>query len=113
NGSLVVVDVTPLAQNWFSGAPNYGFVLAANPPASGNGPGMNVQFDAEANNGNTFPEELNLVLQQMGPQGPVGSTGATGATGATGSTGATGPQGPMGAQGVTGPQGPNGPAGAT
>jgi Collagen triple helix repeat (20 copies) len=115
NGSFIVVNVTPIVQDWISGSVNNGIMLAADKPPTGVNP-INVQFDALQNNGQGYAPELQVVLQSQGPQGPAGPAGLTGPAGPTGqigATGATGPQGPIGLTGATGPQGPLGLTGAT
>jgi Collagen triple helix repeat (20 copies) len=125
NGGFLTLDVTSIAQNWFSTGNNFGILLAPDAPASGDRDGINVQIDSlQRDHG--YPPLLNLVLQSqgpvgpqgpqgiagpigpIGPQGPIGPAGATGATGAAGPAGPEGPQGPEGPVGPTGPQGPAG-----
>jgi hypothetical protein len=106
NGSFIVVDVTPIVKDWIGGSVNNGIMLAADAPPSGINP-INVQFDSIQNNGEGFPPQLQIVLQNQGPQGPAGATGATGLTGAAG------PQGPIGLTGATGTTGAQGPIGLT
>lgn len=103
-GSFITVDITPIVQSWYGGASNFGIMLAADPPASGLGNGVNVQIDANETN----PPVLNLVLQSQGPPGPPGPAGPQGVTGPAGAPGAAGAAGPQGPTGPTGPQGPIG-----
>jgi hypothetical protein len=115
NGSFITVDITPIVQSWYNGTGNFGIMLAADPPASGTGNGINVSFTS-LQNSNGYPPVLNLVLQSQGPMGPPGAPGATGPAGPTGPqgpAGATGPVGPAGIQGPMGVAGPQGPAGPT
>ncbi len=115
-GSFVVVNITPIVQSWVSGAVNNGLMLAADAPPSGMNP-INVQLDAIQHDGNGFSPQIQVVLQNQGPQGPQGPVGLTGPQGPKGDTGATGAQGPVGLTGATGatgaagPQGPQGVAG--
>jgi hypothetical protein len=122
NGGFLTLDVTPIAQNWFSTGNNFGILLAPDAPASGARDGINVQIDSlQRDHG--YPPLLNLVLQSQGPvgpqgpqgpqgiAGPIGPIGPIGPTGATGATGPAGPAGPAGPEGPAGPAGPEGPAG--
>ena len=59
NGSFIVVNVTPIVQDWIGGGVNNGIMLAADAPPSGINP-INVQFDALQNNGQGFPPQLQL-----------------------------------------------------
>ena len=111
-GSFVVIDITPLVQNWFNGQPNYGIGLMAEAPLSGAGSGVNVEIDSIRDRGNGYPALVQVVLQNQGATGAQGPKGDTGATGAASTVpGPVGPAGPAG-QSITGPAGPMGPAGA-
>lgn len=95
---FVLVDITPLVQNWVSGAvPNYGVALALTTSYG------SFSFDAKESLLTGNGPELEIVLN--GPAGAQGPTGAQGPAGAQGIQGAPGPQGPIG---PSGPQGPSG-----
>ena len=95
-GSFVEVDITPMVQSWYNGTPDYGILLAPEPPTAGaENNGVNIQFASP--NGNTgYPPVLDLVLQSGGSQGPAGPQGPIGPTGATGAQGPAGPPGGLG-----------------
>jgi hypothetical protein len=107
------VDVTAIAQSWYNGVANNGFIL------SGATVGTNVQFDTVSNVlGYAVGDApmLDLVLQSQGPQGIQGIQGLQGIQGIQGPAGPMGPMGPIGPAGPIGPLGPSGaqgPAGAT
>ena len=101
---FIIVDITPLVQQWVNGSlPNNGLALAMTTAAGA------ISFDSKEATLTSHPPELDIDLAgAQGPQGPQGETGATGPQGPQGLTGATGLQG---AQGIQGPQGPQGPGG--
>ncbi len=123
---FLVIDITPLVQDWISGSEaNYGVALELT-SSSGS-----FSFDSKENTNTSHHPELEIqVAGPVGPQGPQGAQGLTGpagpqgtagpqgsagpagpagATGATGSAGAAGAPGPVGPMGPTGPTGPQGP----
>jgi hypothetical protein len=113
----VLVDITPLVQNWLSGAiTNNGVALALTSA------GGNFSFDSKESLLTSNGPDLEIVLTSSGgtqgppgptgPQGPAGLAGAQGPAGANGLPGSTGPQGPSGPVGASGPPGPMGVAGA-
>ena len=112
---FILIDVTPLVQDWVNGTvPNNGLALAMTTSSGG------VLFDSKETTTTSHMPELQIVLSgQAGPQGPAGQPGLTGPAGTTGPQGPAGPQGPMGqpglngAPGTIGPQGPAGPQGTT
>ena len=96
----VLIDITPLVQNWMSGAViNNGVALALT------GGGGNFSFDSKESAQTSQAPELEIVLAGNGTQGPPGPAGPQGVAGPPG------PQGLMGPNGVPGPAGPQGPAG--
>jgi hypothetical protein len=120
---FLIIDITPLVQDWMNGSvPNDGIALELNGAAG------NFTFDSKENYMTGHQPELEIALTGAigaqgppgaqgltGPAGPAGPAGAAGAAGpagkagpagATGPSGAIGPQGPQGSQGVPGPQGP-------
>ena len=95
---FLLIDVTPLVQNWVSGAiPNNGIALAT----TGSG---SFSFDSKESLLTGNGPELEIVLD--------GSAGAVGPAGPAGPPGPAGPSGSMGLDGMQGPPGPAGPAGA-
>jgi len=89
---FLVIDITPLVQQWAAGTePNDGIALALT-TASGS-----FSFDSKEATNTSHEPELEIVL-----------TGPTGAQGPAGATGPIGPTGPAGATGATGPAGANG-----
>jgi hypothetical protein len=95
---FLLIDITPLVQNWVSGAiPNNGIALAT----TGSG---SFSFDSKESLLTGNGPELEIVLS--------GSAGAVGPAGPAGPQGPAGPSGPMGLDGMQGPPGPAGPAGA-
>ena len=113
NSSLnqfLIIDLTPLVQQWVSGAlPNNGVALAL---TTSNGA---FSFDSKEAILTSHQPELIVTLAgeagpqgQPGPQGPQGETGQQGPAGPTGANGAQGPAGPAGQPGAQGPQGPAG-----
>jgi hypothetical protein len=108
---FLLIDITPLAQNWVNGTiPNHGVGLALTNGSSGW-----FSFDSKESVFTGNGPELDVVLASsggQGPQGPPGPAGPQGVQGPAGATGAQGVQGPMGLTGPQGPQGPAGPAGA-
>ncbi len=107
-GVYLTVDVTSQVQAWLNGAPNNGFLIAANPAAT------TVYFDSKESVSTSHPASLEVVfIGPAGPVGPPGPTGPTGPAGVNGVTGVNGPAGPAGPAGVTGPTGPVGPLGPT
>ena len=119
---FVVIDITPLVQDWANGSvPNNGVALAL---TSSKGA---FAFDSKESSLTSHQPELEIALNgptgpagpagpdgpagPSGAQGPAGPTGSQGPQGSTGQTGATGPQGPTGPIGPLGPQGPIGPIG--
>lgn len=132
SGGFVVVNITPMVRDWISGTPNNGIMLQADSAvisaaSGGVASAVNARIDSMKDNGSGFPPQLQIILQQQGPQGVQGPTGPIGPTGPqgipgpsgtigpggiTGPQGAIGPAGPAGAQGPGGDPGPVGPAGA-
>ena len=80
---FVLIDITPLVQQWIDGTtPNNGIALSLT------GSGGTFSFDSKESNFTSHQPELEIAWTgQTGPQGPPG------------------PQGPAGAQGPAGPQG--------
>ena len=118
NQQFIVVDLTPLVQDWLNGVlPNNGIQLK---PSAGSA--VNVGFDSKENTGTGHQPRLDILLTgpagaqgpagAAGPQGPQGSIGPMGFPGAQGPQGATGPAGSAGPIGATGPAGAQGSAGA-
>jgi collagen triple helix repeat protein/TGF-beta propeptide len=113
NSSLnqfVVIDITPLVQQWVTGVlPNHGLALSL---TSSNG---SFSFDSKESIYTSHEPELEITLNgpagPQGPQGAQGEPGPQGPIGATGPAGAQGPQGTPGQNGAPGPQGPQGPQG--
>jgi hypothetical protein len=103
---FLIIDITPVVQQWVSGAlPNHGVALALTTS------GGAFSFDSkEAILTSHQPELIVTLAGDAGPQGPQGETGQQGPAGPTG---ANGPQGPAGPAGQPGPQGQQGPQGAT
>src|SRR5207302_347802 len=102
---FLLIDITPLAQGWVSGAiANNGIALASNDTG-------NFSFDSKESPLTGHQPELEIVLN--GPAGPAGPAGSTGPIGPAGANGPAGPFGPAGPTGATGPAGPQGPLGAT
>ncbi|MGD0366620.1 MAG: DNRLRE domain-containing protein [Acidobacteriaceae bacterium] len=112
---FVLIDITPLVQEWEEGTEaNEGIALALTTAAG------NFSFDSKEATDTSHEPELEIVLTgSTGPQGPAGATGPigpagpTGAAGPQGPTGAAGPAGATGPQGTTGSAGPQGATGAT
>lgn len=98
---FILIDITPLVQQWVSGSlPNNGVALAL---TSSNG---SFSFDSKESNFTSHQPELEITMAggAAGPQGPPGPQGPQGPAGATGPAGPAGPQGqqgPAGAAGVT------------
>jgi Collagen triple helix repeat (20 copies) len=110
-GHFLVVDVTPLAQQWLDGAPNDGIALQ-----SASDSALRIEVDSKENVETSHAAELEIALSSAGapgPEGPEGSTGPAGPSGPEGPPGAQGETGPAGATGAQGIVGPQGPAGAT
>jgi hypothetical protein len=105
---FVVIDITPLVQEWVEGTePNDGIALALTGTAG------NFSFDSKEATNTSHEPELEIVLTgPTGPQGPAGATGPIGAAGPQGPTGPAGPAGATGPQGTTGPAGSQGPTGS-
>ena len=100
---FVVIDITPLVQEWVEGTEaNDGVALALTGSAG------SFSFDSKESTNTSHEPELEIVL--TGPTGPQGPAGATGPIGPAGPQGIAGPAGPSGA---AGPAGTSGPAGAT
>ena len=101
---FVVIDITPLVQEWVEGTEaNDGVALALTGTAG------NFSFDSKEATNTSHEPELEIVLTgPTGPQGPAGATGPPGTTGPAGPQGAAGVAGPPGATGSTGPAGPTG-----
>jgi len=110
----ILIDITPLVQNWVAGViTNNGVALALTSA------GGNFSFDSKESPLTSNGPDLEIVLASSGgtqgppgpagPQGPSGPVGATGAAGASGPMGLTGAQGPQGDPGPAGPAGPAGP----
>lgn len=114
---FLLIDITPLVQNWVNGSiANNGVVLALTSADGG------FSFDSKESLLTANGPELEIVLANQGPsgpqgpagpQGPPGPQGPIGPAGATGASGAPGPSGPAGPQGLQGPIGPAGAAGAS
>jgi TGF-beta propeptide/Collagen triple helix repeat (20 copies) len=105
-GEFLVIDITPLVQDWVSGSqPNDGIVLELT-TSSGS-----FAFDSKESTNTSHQPELEISL--TGPVGPQGPQGAMGLNGPTGPAGPTGPTGPAGAKGATGPAGTTGSTGVT
>ncbi len=113
---FVVIDITPLVQEWVSGSlPNHGLALSLTSS------GGSFSFDSKESIYTSHQPELEITLNgPAGPQGPAGAQGPAGPAGPQGAQGATGAQGPAGPQGLQGlngapgapgPQGIQGPAG--
>ncbi len=102
---FLIIDITPLVQQWVSGSlPNNGVALAL---TTSNGA---FSFDSkEAILTSHQPELIVTLAGEAGPQGPQGPQGETGQQGPAGPTGANGQQGPAGPAGQPGPQGQQGP----
>lgn len=83
---FLVIDITPVVQQWASGSlPNNGLALSLTAT------GGSFSFDSKESNYTSHEPELEITLAgTAGPQGPPG------------------PQGPAGASGPAGPQGPQG-----
>lgn len=122
SNQFVLIDITPLVQQWVSGSlPNNGVALSLTSS------GGSFSFDSKESTYTSHQPELEITLNGpagpqgpagpagvAGPQGPQGQPGDPGATGPQGQTGATGPagaQGPQGSQGAQGPAGQNGAPG--
>ena len=98
---FVLVDITPLVQDWVSnGVANNGVALQLV------GSTGRFTFDSKESAQTSHQPELEIVLN--GPAGPQGPPGAAGSPGAQG---LMGPQGPQGLSGPPGPEGPLGPPG--
>ena len=84
---FILIDVTPLVQDWVSGnLPNNGLALAMTTTSGG------LLFDSKEATQTSHMPELNIVLNGLpGPQGPTGQSGLTGALGPAGPQGAVGP----------------------
>lgn len=127
---FVLIDITPLVENWVSGAVTNNGIALALTSAGGNfsfdskesaqtsqGPELEIVLAGNGTQGPPGPAGPQGVAGPIGPQGPVGPAGATGPSGPAGPVGpagAAGPAGPMGltgAQGLQGDPGPTGPAG--
>ncbi len=109
---FLLIDVTPLVQQWVSGSlPNNGVALALTTSTGA------FSFDSKEAIVTSHQPELIITLAgeagPPGPQGPQGPQGETGQQGPVGPIGDTGPQGPAGPAGQPGPQGQQGPQGAT
>jgi hypothetical protein len=104
---FVVIDITPLVQEWVEGTePNDGVALALT------GTTGNFSFDSKEATNTSHEPELEIVLTgPTGPQGPAGTTGPIGPAGATGPAGPQGATGAAGSPGATGAPGPGGAAG--
>jgi hypothetical protein len=104
---FLIIDITPLVQQWVSGSlPNHGVALALTTSSGA------FSFDSkEAILTSHQPELIVTLTGAAGPQGPQGPQGEAGQQGPGGPAGATGPQGPSGAAGQPGPQGQQGPQG--
>ena len=94
---FVLIDITPLVQEWEEGTEaNDGIALALTTAAG------NFSFDSKEATDTSHEPELEIVLTgPTGPQGPAGATGTQGATGSAGPQGATGATGPPGAVSYT------------
>lgn len=105
---FLVIDITPLVQDWVSGSEaNYGVALELT-SSSGS-----FSFDSKENTNTSHHPELEIeVAGPVGPQGPQGAQGLTGPAGTQGATGPQGPAGPTGPAGATSATGPAGAAGA-
>ncbi len=93
--NFVLVDITPLVQNWVNGTiPNNGVALMTTTT------GASYQFDSKEATYTSHQPELEIAIPgapgAQGPQGPNGLSGSPGAAGPTGPTGLQGPQGPSG-----------------
>lgn len=96
-GQFVLIDITPLVQDWVSGiVPNDGIALVQ----AGGGV---FSFDSKENITTSHHPELEIAI--TGPAGPQGPQGRMGLTGPAGPQGATGPQGPKGTTGAQGSAG--------
>jgi hypothetical protein len=105
---FVLVDITPLVQEWVSGSlPNNGLALSLTTS------GGSFSFDSKESIYTSHQPELEITLNgPAGPQGPQGLQGDPGPAGPQGPQGVTGAQGPAGPQGLQGPQGSPGQNGA-
>ena len=103
---FVTVDLTNLVTDWLNGTtPNYGISILPNTA------GILVNFDSKDGVATSHEPQLEIVLQETGPEGPQGVQGPQGDQGPKGDKGDTGPQGPIGLTGAQGPQGLQGPQG--
>ena len=103
---FVTVDLTNLVTDWLNGTtPNYGISILPNTA------GILVNFDSKDGVATSHEPQLEIVLQETGPEGPQGVQGPQGPQGPKGDKGDTGPQGPIGLTGAQGPQGLQGPQG--
>jgi len=106
---FVIIDVTNLVQRWVSGTlPNNGLALALTTSSGA------FSFDSKESSLTSHQPELEIALENQGPQGTQGlqgPQGIQGPIGPMGSQGLPGPQGPQGLPGPMGPQGIQGPAG--
>ena len=103
---FVTVDLTNLVMDWLNGTtPNYGISILPNTA------GILVNFDSKDGVATSHEPQLEIVLQETGPEGPQGVQGPQGPQGPKGDKGDTGPQGPIGLTGAQGPQGLQGPQG--
>jgi hypothetical protein len=103
---FVTVDLTNLVMDWLNGTtPNYGISILPNTT------GIFVNFDSKEGAATSHEPQLEIVLQEVGPEGPQGIQGPQGPQGPKGDKGDTGPQGPIGLTGIQGPQGVQGPQG--
>ena len=99
SGDFVLIDITPLAQDWWSGAePNDGVELVLTTSAG--------SFTFDSKESTTTSHEPALEVAMTGPEGPAGPQGSQGLTGPMGPAGLPGPVGPQGPQGLPGAQGP-------
>ncbi len=93
--NFVLVDITPLVQNWVNGTiPNNGVALMTTTT------GASYQFDSKEATYTSHQPELEIAIPgapgAQGPQGPNGLSGPPGADGPPGPQGLQGPQGPSG-----------------